>query len=218
MRPSQKLVTLVKEAQGRATLIRDEFGPLFREGFPTHPIPFFGPLETARILTIGLNPSTTEFAPWRCWPLEISPQSLAHRLSFYFQLKYPRPHAWFAELQGALSIVNCSHLETAAHADISPWATVGPNTLGNGASRSRASYEALLKREVSGLSNLISISPDLKLIIILINEPQQSLAIQAVRKNFRGRIEAVGKYQLAEWMWINRHELTHLLRCPPADY
>ena len=39
----------------------EKFPELFRNGEPKYPIPFFGNLLKAEILTVGLNPSADEF-------------------------------------------------------------------------------------------------------------------------------------------------------------
>ena len=49
-----------------------------------HPIPFFGNIKTAEILTVGANPSNTEFLDKRKWPKEIDTIYLMNRLLNYF--------------------------------------------------------------------------------------------------------------------------------------
>lgn len=102
----------------------ESFACLFRDGHPTQPIPFFGDLESAQIVTVAVNPSSTEFAPWRNWPPELmATNALVGRLTSYFRCTRPRPHPWFAEIEEALNIMDCSFTNNAAHLDLSPRAT-----------------------------------------------------------------------------------------------
>ena len=73
----QDAIELVNRTQPRfASLMRD---------VNWFPIPFFGSLASARILTFGLNPSAGEFAVGRSWPAQLSAEALAKRLVGYFK-------------------------------------------------------------------------------------------------------------------------------------
>jgi hypothetical protein len=213
--PSQRLISFVEENQKRASCVREKFRPLFRGTFPAHPIPFFGQLETARVLTVGLNPSTTEFEARRCWPYDLSTECLAHRLNNYFGLPYPPLHPWFDDLHEGLRIINCSYDVGAAHVDASPWPTLGPGCLQK--RNLLSSYKNLLASEAGQLSDLAGFCPGLKLVIILIAEPERGLARLAITKCFGGRVEIQRKNQLAEWVWKNKSELADLVGSRPVD-
>ena len=58
----------------------------YKENLVVHPIPFFGNIETAKVLTVGANPSSGEFNKNRDWPEDISNIDLQHRLLKYFNL------------------------------------------------------------------------------------------------------------------------------------
>jgi hypothetical protein len=76
----------------------------FRASVVLHPIPFFGNLESAEVLTIGVNPSSTEFEPWRDWPEQrMTSEDLSNRLLDYFRRPHPKPHPWFADIEEALA-------------------------------------------------------------------------------------------------------------------
>jgi hypothetical protein len=94
-----------------------------------HPVPFFGDLENAEILTLGVNPSAGEFvdqfSDGRDWPDEISAAKLFLRLVNYFRHWNPPPHAWFTSLETIHRRNQCSYLFNAAHIDLSPRATRG---------------------------------------------------------------------------------------------
>ena len=100
------------------------FRPHYHPTFVTHPILFFGQIETARVLTVGANPSYKEFALARNWPSKILHADLENRCRKYFDLPTTEPHTWFAKWETALSEIGCSYENgTAAHIDLSPRAT-----------------------------------------------------------------------------------------------
>lgn len=90
----------------------------------TMPIPFFGNIETAEILTVGVNPASGEFLN-RNWPqTKATPSYLELRLRNYFRLATPKPYRWFLKWEAGLNILNdSSYHENAAHLDLSPRAT-----------------------------------------------------------------------------------------------
>ncbi len=102
---------------------RPRFEQLYRSDVITHPIPFFGDICTASILTVGVNPSATEFIDRR-WPQNLSAVELADRLHAYFLTTAPPSHAWFEGWQEALAILGVSYRNGAAHLDLSARATV----------------------------------------------------------------------------------------------
>jgi len=94
--PSPKVVEMVRHLQSKKSVVERDCGAILRHDRPLHPIPFFGNLESAQVLTIGLNPSSTEFEPWRKWPdSKMDPDDLARRLAGYFRSVNPRPHPSF---------------------------------------------------------------------------------------------------------------------------
>lgn len=98
-----------------------EFASLMRSDRLTQPIPFFGDITSAEIVTIGVNPSADEFAPGRGWPSDpLQSCDLASRLLGYFQSR--NPHPWFT---GWIRAIVAGTLPTSRHAhlDLSPRAT-----------------------------------------------------------------------------------------------
>lgn len=85
-----------------------------------HPIPFFGPLTSARILTFGLNPSDGEFSEARSWPARMSSEALTDRLVGYFNGNGPHHHPWFRAWSDCLSMLGASYRHDSAHIDLSP--------------------------------------------------------------------------------------------------
>lgn len=88
------------------------------------PIPFFGDIRSAKILTVGVNPSSTEFAPGR-WAEDTPDSQWAHRLLNYFHIHDVPSHKWFLPWEASLRLLGCSYEDrSAAHLDLSPRATV----------------------------------------------------------------------------------------------
>ena len=100
-----------------------QFRALMPEAGSTHPLPFFGPLSKARVITLGLNPSAGEFAPRRKWPVVMSAADLTERLVSYWTSGSPEPHPWFQPWSRCLSELGASYHLDAAHVDLSPRAT-----------------------------------------------------------------------------------------------
>jgi hypothetical protein len=105
---------------------RDQFRNLTIERLNTMPAPFFGDIEEAEILTIGVNPAASEFYKNRKWlETEATPEYLEARLTNYFRLADPGPHPWFSSWEESLKMLNGrSYRSHAAHLDLSPRATI----------------------------------------------------------------------------------------------
>ena len=101
---------------------RATFASFDRPGVMTHAIPFFGDVESAQVLTMGVNPSAGEFVG-RAWPGTMTPNALAERLKVYFDRAPVPPHPWVATWSDALAPIGVSYGHGAAHVDISPRAT-----------------------------------------------------------------------------------------------
>ncbi len=123
--PSDQLVKLVNEVQTTVAHTDNQIPEFYDEKkFPIrHPIPFFGDLENAEILTLAVNPSPREFHEDRCWKNQMEARELSFRLVNYFRLWNPPAHGWFASLETNLRRNNCSYLSNSAHIDLSPRAT-----------------------------------------------------------------------------------------------
>jgi len=89
----------------------------------THPIPYFGNLSSAKVVTLGLNPSSKEFTRNRNWPQLISSEELHDRLCGYFDSVAPPPHRFFEPWSDALAHISASYKHDTAHLDLSPRAT-----------------------------------------------------------------------------------------------
>ena len=104
----------------------DHFKELFSEDIPPWPIPFFGDIGNADILTVGVNPSWTEFKDNR-WTGVTKASQVEARLLAYFKNAVP-PDDWFATWEAALNHIDASYYGKAkylaAHLDLSPRPTL----------------------------------------------------------------------------------------------
>ena len=123
------LINFVRQLQAEKIGVQNRYEEIIPD-IPFHPIPFFGVLDKARVITVGLNPSPTEFMEAGRWPMNpFTPYNLTRRLVDYFRLHHTAPHHWFAELQWSLEILHCPYTFAAAHVDVSPWTTHAPTYL-----------------------------------------------------------------------------------------
>lgn len=95
------------------------YEPLFWPGVSWHPIPFSGNVLDARVLTVGINPSASEFISRRV-PVETNALGLEQQLVSYFARE---SHSWFETWSEALRSLGVSYRDGAAHVDLSPRAT-----------------------------------------------------------------------------------------------
>jgi hypothetical protein len=96
-------------------------GDFPRNVYLTHywPIPFFGNPATALVATIGVNPSSGEFAPNRNWSGVKNIKAWKLRLKNYFNCE-TLPHNWFGPWRAGLKLLDVSYKAgTAAHFDVS---------------------------------------------------------------------------------------------------
>jgi hypothetical protein len=83
---------------------------------PGCPLPFFGDVLTARVLTIGVNPSSTEFEPKRNWEKARRFAKWQDRMLNYFHQPGIPVHEWFEPWSICLEFLGISYAAgTAAH-------------------------------------------------------------------------------------------------------
>ncbi len=125
--PSNQLIELVDDTINTVENTDGEFSCLYGECKLRCPIPFFGDVENAEVLTLAVNPSDTEFYEDREWKRTIGEvtdsKPLSFRLVNYFRSWRPPPNAWFTPLETKLRLRGCSYLFNSAHIDLSPRAT-----------------------------------------------------------------------------------------------
>jgi hypothetical protein len=117
------LIALLEQIAVQEAETWPRFADLRKRGVVTHPIPFFGPADRARVLTVGVNPSSAEFEG-RNWPSQLAPVAHAERLLHYFDgTAGVPPHPWFTKWASPLHEIGIAHGVDAAHLDVSPRAT-----------------------------------------------------------------------------------------------
>ena len=210
---SSPLIRFVAQLQAEENPFRAQYESILRPGIPLHPIPFFGVIENAKVITVGLNPSSTEFVDGR-WPTTpLTPCELTRRLVDYFRLSHTPPHHWFAELQWSLEILRCPYSLAAAHVDLSPWTTYSPTWLLGNSPAELPLYDEMLN---AGIQNSLPKTLEFckataKLVIICCRNTQAIK--QAIRQSLgqNVRIEVMPKNKVPQWAWENRDDLIRLL-------
>jgi hypothetical protein len=120
---NENLYQLLADLNAEAPKVRATFNDLFDSNLDTVPIPFFGDVLSAKVITVGLNPSDGEIRG-RGWHQPISPATIYERLVHYFNNPQFRSHPWFDAWERSLGEIGVSYSDgTAAHVDLCPWAT-----------------------------------------------------------------------------------------------
>jgi hypothetical protein len=139
---------------------REKSAPYDRSGVSTLPLPFFGDVESARVLTVGVNPSAGEFIG-RAWPETMSADDLRLRLVHYFAGAPVPPHPWFATWSEALSFIGLSYRDGAAHADLSPRATASM-----GSQSDHAGFARLVEQDAKWFFELLPLCQALRVLLV----------------------------------------------------
>ena len=230
---SQQVVGYIRRIQAEAGQIRQRHSTIIPPEIPLHPIPFFGAIQQARVITVALNPSSTEFYEDGRWPQQISADDLAQRLLDYFREPTITPHHWFADLQQAMTYIHCPYHLCAANVDASPWTTYSPTALIKWDRESGSkdypllqSYNTLLDDGMSRWlpETLKLCQSTLKLVIACSsNEPKESeknrLAelAQIIKRvmgeswNTEQQFVVLPKSRVAQWTWERRINLAQRL-------
>lgn len=130
------------------------------------PIPFFGNPATARVATIGANPSSEEFKSFRRWPrvTKANRGAWKNRLKTYFNHDFAADD-WFDPWTIGLALLDCSYKGgTAAHFDVSYRPTkamlTNPNT-------DRPEFRKMAERDVQWLFKLLPLCPKLRVLLTM---------------------------------------------------
>lgn len=217
--PGRAAVELVARLQKKQRTVERNYAAILRHGTPLHQIPYFGNIDSAQVLTVGLNPSSTEFEAWRSWPQDaINPDTLARRLASYFRLVNPRPHPWFADYQEALGIIGANYKINAAHVDLSPWSTLAPSTLSRkpGSKQLLKQYGGLLELgQTQWLPQVLKLcSQRVRLLIIVDRNEDRAAKTAEICKTELGVrwlgevVDFTTEYKLKCWAWENRARIS----------
>jgi hypothetical protein len=130
-----------------------------------YPIPFFGDIRNAKVLTLALNPSWTEFSEGRNWSPGLDINALTTRLIHYFDLPEPNPHPWFEHRRSALELLGCSYKTDAAHIDLHPFPTKFRGALHE--SQRKTLGHLIASHSKSHLAHLLRLAPKVKLVLVI---------------------------------------------------
>jgi len=119
----EKIIDFIQRVQEHVRATDSLMDGIRHNQFVSHPIPFFGPLDSAIAATVAMNPSSTEFTPERNWSARITATELCNRLIGYFEFAATPPHVWFAESEKPLRPLGLTYAANLVHLDIVPRAT-----------------------------------------------------------------------------------------------
>jgi hypothetical protein len=150
-------ISVVQDDMG-ATASR--FAALYHPNRKVCPVPFFGDVRKATVITVGVNPSADEFLPNRRWQEDPDALYLERRLLAYFTTAPAPPHPWFATWTDALSIISCSYTATAAHLDLSPRPTIPMSEAPRGL------FKEMVEHDVRWFFELLKHCPKARLLML----------------------------------------------------
>lgn len=159
------LVSDALESFGRVRHRRTQLFPEPVQAPHLYPIPFFGDIRHATVLTLALNPAWTEFQQGRHWIPGLDACALTTRLLHYFDLPTPPPHRWFKDRRDALAMLNCSYETNTAHIDLHPLPTKFRKDLGE---TQRVEIGRLIEaRSAPHLATLLKLATKVRLLVIV---------------------------------------------------
>lgn len=149
------MTEIISQILGERDLIKSNYSDLFDANKAIVPIPFFGNIKKAKVITIGANPSSTELN--NNWSEQMDASQINNKLENYFN---DNPHKWFSTWEKALNTIGYSYYNgSAAHTDLCPWATKSISALCNNGKCDKVLE--LFKKELHFFGNIInSIKPN----------------------------------------------------------
>jgi hypothetical protein len=172
------------------------------------PIPFFGNPATAMVATVGVNPSSGEFALKRRWASVKTPKQWKVRLRDYFRHKVP-PHAWFDPWRTGLAVLGLGYEDgSAVHIDLSFRATTAMLKNSN---TDRDEFRRMLEYDSRHFFRLLVHCPNLRLL----------LTFGPVLRKAPGRPESLFEYLFTaaitgDFQQINEQDSNKLLHIPSS--
>jgi len=135
-----------------------------RNVVPGCPLPFFGNVFEARVLTVGVNPSGTEFDLSRKWREARTLAKWQERMLSYFRQPTIPAHEWFETWSICLELLGISYADgSAAHLDVSPRPT---NAMINNVSTNHEEFRAMVQHDVKWFFELLAKVPQARLLLI----------------------------------------------------
>jgi hypothetical protein len=215
--PSQALKEFVAEMQKEKSQVRATLGDLLIPGTPLHPVPFFGNIESAHVITVGLNPAITEFGKHRGWKSALVAEDLTFRLVNYFRLAgicYPTPHSWFGDISEFLHIIGCPQEIATAHVDLCPWTSIAP--IGLTAPRRNRFWNLVDEQMERWLVRTLTYAKRTVKLVVILESPNagpqeearqvrtKGLINEAFGAGWRGKIRIKKREDLVDWAWMHR--------------
>ncbi|MBI3882541.1 MAG: hypothetical protein HY301_21075 [Verrucomicrobia bacterium] len=196
--------------------LRNHYPHFFPPSKYLHPIPFFGDIRQAEVLTVALNPSHAEFSEERYWHTPHSASQLTTRLIHYFDLPDPAPHRWFDPLEKGLLCIGSSYDTNTAHVDVCPYPTWRPREM---QPDDRPALHLFLQAHVHRLSGVLSLCTRVKF-VLLVDYPGVVVGAGQAMSRWVTNTENFGhrppflklSYQnCSDWLFDHRKELREFL-------
>jgi hypothetical protein len=201
---NENLYQLLSELNTESSRIRAEFHASFDPDLDTIPIPFFGDLLGAKVITVGLNPSDGEIRG-RGWFQPISAANLYERLVYYFNNPQFDYHPWFNIWERALGKIGVSYIDgTAAHVDLCPWATKPMSNLPD-----HDRFVLLVDQSLSWFWRCIQMAANLRLVLMAGAVSKKYYLNEFLRKtqNYNGNA-LIGKVSRSGKAFVGCHQLS----------
>jgi len=164
------IVTLVEDEMAAFRELQFVHPELFPENDRLYPVPFFGDIRRAEVVTLALNPSYKEFSPNERWPIgsgpgALNPLALTNRLLSYFHSAKRPPNNWFTAIENGMSALGWSYQTNAAHIDVHPFPTKFSREM------NQAQKEILARiiqaRSADHMISVLALCEQVKLIIVI---------------------------------------------------
>jgi len=127
------------------------------------PVPFFGNPAQAHVATVGVNPSSGEFATHRRWDEVERLKDWKLRLKHYFTGPVPA-HDWFGPWREGLGLLDVAYeTGTATHLDVSYRPT---KAMLKNKTTDRREFRHMVERDVAWLFRLLPLCPKLRGLLI----------------------------------------------------
>jgi hypothetical protein len=127
------------------------------------PMPFFGDVLGARVVTVGVNPSNTEFVEARGWEQPLKVAKWEERLLNYFDWPGVPAHGWFETWSVCLEFLGLDYASGAvAHIDVSP----RPTTPMLGKNTDKVEFREMVERDVKWFFELVENLPNVQLLLV----------------------------------------------------
>ncbi|HNA82545.1 MAG TPA: hypothetical protein PLQ64_08750 [Thiobacillaceae bacterium] len=189
--------------------------PLLRKDVPAIPIPFFGKINSASVLTVGVNPSPGEFGGARIqyWENISDTTHLAVRLTDYFNGTH---HPWFDTWRKALALLDVSYEKgRVAHVDLSPRATIPMAQV-----QDINLFLAMVRHDIKWFFEILSELSSIKLVLLAGSVTKKHYINNFIKKSasehgyrFDGTAERTGKGRIGNYEFINNGKAFSCFYC-----